>query len=353
MKPLRILLLADSHLGLDTPVHARVARRRRGDDFLANHWRALQPALEGEVDVVVHGGDVFDRPRVPASLAYQAFEPLLRAADRGLPVLIVPGNHERSRLPHIRFARHPNIHIFESPRTFTVEVAGRRIAFAGFPYQRRGVRGSLPALLEQTAWTSCDAELRFLCMHHCVEGATVGPNDFTFTTAADVVRHRDVPREFHAILSGHIHRQQVLTIDLRGRTLETPVFYPGSVERTAFAEMNERKGYMIVEIDDRNQLRWSSRELPARPMVRHQVDAARLTADELAQAVRCLIEAAPVDAVMAVKISGGRIGAADLRSMTPPTMNVDVWLDDVVMPRQRRRSREAANPPADQLQLAI
>jgi hypothetical protein len=32
----RVLLLADSHLGFDLPVRPRSNRRRRGHDFLAN-----------------------------------------------------------------------------------------------------------------------------------------------------------------------------------------------------------------------------------------------------------------------------------------------------------------------------
>jgi DNA repair exonuclease SbcCD nuclease subunit len=55
----RILLLADSHLGFDLPVRPRTTRRRRGHDFLANYAAALQPALTGEVDLVVHAGGVW------------------------------------------------------------------------------------------------------------------------------------------------------------------------------------------------------------------------------------------------------------------------------------------------------
>ncbi|MGH7695679.1 MAG: metallophosphoesterase, partial [Gemmatimonadaceae bacterium] len=66
----RILLLADTHLGFDLPVRPRIERRRRGHDFLANYAAALQPALDGAVDLVVHGGDVFNRSRVVPSLAY-------------------------------------------------------------------------------------------------------------------------------------------------------------------------------------------------------------------------------------------------------------------------------------------
>src|SRR5690606_8450567 len=148
-----------------------------------------------------------------------------------------------------RFAEHARVHVFDRPRTFMIEVRGRRVAFSGFPYERRDVRTQFPALVERTGWREHDAELRLLCMHHCAEGATVGPGDFTFTTASDGIRVRDVPASFAAVLSGHIHRRQALTTDLRGQPLDVPVLYPGSVERTAFAEMGEPKGYMIVHVD--------------------------------------------------------------------------------------------------------
>ena len=125
---IRILLLADTHLGFDLPTRARIERRRRGHDFLANYAAALEPALAGRVDLVVHGGDVFNRSRVPTSLAWQAFEPLARIADGGVPVYVVPGNHERGRIPQLRFARHPGIHLFDRPRTFAVNVRGVSVA---------------------------------------------------------------------------------------------------------------------------------------------------------------------------------------------------------------------------------
>ena len=58
---IKILLLADTHIGFDSPLNPRITRRRRGDDFLRNFRIALEPALEGNVDLVVHGGDILYR----------------------------------------------------------------------------------------------------------------------------------------------------------------------------------------------------------------------------------------------------------------------------------------------------
>lgn len=331
MSGVRILLLADSHLGFDLPVKPRVERRRRGHDFLANYASALKPALDGVVDLVVHGGDVFDRSRVVPSLAYQAFEPLRRVADRGVPVFIVPGNHERSTLPHLRFASHPGVHVFDRPRTFLVQAHGVTIGLAGFPFER-DVRSRFVDRVRETGWEQAKADVRLLCMHQCVEGATVGPADFTFTTGADVVRHADVPLEFAAIFSGHIHRRQALTTDLARRPLKTPVLYPGSIERTAFAEIGEPKGFMIVGVDRESAaVRWDFRELPARPMVRHQIVPASMSESLLASAVQEIIAAAPPDAVLSIRLAGpltdaqrSVVSSARLREIAPRTMNVEI-----------------------------
>jgi len=63
-----MLFLADTHLGFDYPFRPRVQRRRRRPDFFRNYELALRPAHRREVDLVVHGGDVFYRSKVPPEL---------------------------------------------------------------------------------------------------------------------------------------------------------------------------------------------------------------------------------------------------------------------------------------------
>jgi DNA repair exonuclease SbcCD nuclease subunit len=254
-------------------------------------------------------------------------------ADTGVPVFIVPGNHERARLPHLRFAAHPGIHVFDRPRTFVRSVGGTTIALAGFPYQR-DVRTRFPEVLRSTAWSAARADVHLLCLHHCVEGATVGPANYTFTTAAEVVRHRDVPAEFAAVFSGHIHRHQVLTSDLARRPLATPVLYPGSLERTAFAEMAEPKGFLIVRVSPMaRRLAWEFRELPARPMIRREVSPVGMSEAALEASVQDIIASVPADAVLSIRMNAALtdgqwrvVSSARLRDMAPPTMNVEIAL---------------------------
>jgi exonuclease SbcD len=331
----RLLLLADTHLGFDLPFRPRIDRRRRGHDFFENFERALRPAVEGEVDLVVHGGDLFFRSRIPAALVDMAMAPLVQVASQGIPVYLVPGNHERSTIPPHLWTAHPNIHIFDRPRTFVYEGPCGSIVLAGFPFTSR-IRQHFPSLLSRTSHQEVQADLRLLCMHQIVEGAQVGANNFTFRGGPNVVPGRALPPGFSAFLSGHIHRAQVLTHDLRRRPLVAPVIYPGAVERTSFAERSEDKGYMLLTLDMEaphkdGLLRVSFQPLPVRPMVSLVLDPDNPDPGALRNRLVEELKLLDPDAVVRVQFRGPyaeqvsrTLSASDLRQVAPPTMNVDL-----------------------------
>jgi DNA repair protein SbcD/Mre11 len=238
-RAIKVLLIADTHLGFE----------RRGEEFFDAYEFALGPALRGEVDLVIHGGDVFFRSQVKPGLVMRAFQPLKGIADSGVPVLVVPGNHERSAIPYPLLALHPGVHLFDRPRTISLNIRGADVAVAGFPCERNHVRYRFRELVHRTGWRSVRSTLRLLCFHQSVEGATVGPADYVFRANADVIPGATIPDGFAAVLAGHIHRHQVLATDLSGRQLAAPVFYPGSTQRTSAAECGEAKGYVTLEFE--------------------------------------------------------------------------------------------------------
>jgi DNA repair exonuclease SbcCD nuclease subunit len=183
-------------------------------------------------------------------------------------------------------------------------------------------------------------------MHQTVEGSQVGANDYTFRSGPDVIRGRDIPGVFDAILSGHIHRGQVLTHDLSHSPLAAPVIYPGAVERTSFAERREDKGYVILSIGPRRGGKEPSRDisfvpLPARPMVSLVLEPAKLGSESLTDHLRRRLSALDADSVVRVRLSGPgsdtarkSLSAAQLRALAPPSMNVSLAIE------RSRRMRE-------------
>ena len=346
-KKIRILLVADTHLGFDLPFRPRVHRRRRGHDFFSNFKRALQPAIQGKVDVVLHGGDLFYRSRVPEALVDMAFTPLIDVADRGIPVYLIPGNHERSRIPLHLWSAHPNLHIFTEPKTYLTEIDGIRLALSGFPFARN-IRDSFCGLIQDTGYEGTKSDIRILCMHQTVEGAQVGPSNYTFRSGPDVIRGVDIPDDFSMILSGHIHRAQLMRSDLKGNALGAPVIYPGSVERTSFAERTEEKQYVIVEaVQNGTSIGLLDKatfiSLPARPMVTIRVDVDEKDAKEVTRFLEQQFSEIDADSVVRIQPRGQMsedvsrvISARHLRSIAPNSMNVSVSVPRAVNPTDEK-----------------
>jgi DNA repair exonuclease SbcCD nuclease subunit len=308
----RVLFASDTHLGFDLPSRPRVVRRRRGEDFFQNFERALEPARTGEVDVVVHGGDLLYRSRVPAWLAEAALVPLKRLAESGVPVLLVPGNHERSRMPFPLLALHDRLHVFDRPRTLVLEARGLRVAFMGVPYTR-DIRRRFPEMLAGLNRDDVSADVRVLCLHQCIEGATCGPGNFTFRFGPDVIRTADLPGNVVVTLSGHIHRHQVLQ-----PAGGPPVIYAGSTERTSFAEAPETKGFVLLELAQSGLGAFEFRPLSARPMITRTLSFDSADDATVHRRLAEAIDSTPGDAVVQLRVTGllpPALTAATLRAV--------------------------------------
>ena len=325
---LKFLFMADTHLGFDYPIRPRIEIRRRGQDFFDNFQRILDHAVSTRPDFVVHGGDVFFRSLIPPKIVDLAYEALFRFAQNGIPLFIVPGNHERSRLPNSLLMSAKNIHIFDRPRTYELQASGATIALSGFPCIRKDVNGRFAAVLTETGWEYTDADVKLLCMHQTVEGSRV--SGYTFRAGRDVVSVSAIPGDFTAILSGHIHRKQILTAP--NKAGPRPIIYPGSIERTSFAEKDEQKGFFEIGIALDDAGVWSVNnmefvELPTRPMVDLEIDP-DIGPQDLAACLHRKISALHKDSIVRLGSKGqlsesvrSMLTAPFLRSVLPPSMN--------------------------------
>jgi DNA repair exonuclease SbcCD nuclease subunit len=205
---------------------------------------------------------------------------------------------------------------------------------------RHGIRKGFLDLLAQTGRCHVKADAEVLCIHQSIDGASVGPAGYMFRNAPDVIKASDIPAGFAAVLSGHIHRCQVIAKDLKGKALHAPVFYPGSIERTSFAEKDEKKGYLTLELatdglKSGRLSRWRFHELPTRPMIQLNLHLGNMDAAMLRSYLESTIGELPEDGIVKLKIFGRMsqevmavLRAASLRAIAPPTMNIDTAFKD-------------------------
>ncbi len=251
---MRVLHLSDTHLGVDRWFRGAPTDWRRSDDHLAAMQRALAPALAEEVDVVVHTGDVFDRSR-PHARGIAAAMALFAEVARIVPVLVMPGNHDRHGLKRHFNMLPPGLTVVDKP--CAVRLAGLRIA--AMPFCRS------PAAWAAAAASICAAGVDLLLAHQCFDGSVVPGFVFRAGAQPDTLGAHHLPRGAPVVLNGHVHTPQELQLG------DTRVIHVGSTERTSFVERKEPKGALVWHADGGIVVRVDT---AARPMV-----VVRTTAD--------------------------------------------------------------------------
>ena len=248
---MRILHLGDTHLGRVQRTWNGPPGWSRADDHQAAFAAALAPALRGEVDLVVHAGDLFDRSRPPAAVV-RAAAVLLERVARRVPVVVLAGNHDRRGL---------RAHLGPGDGRLLVVDAATRLRVAGLCI------GLVPHHRLAAGWASAAARavaggVDLLVTHQAFAGARVPGFTFRVGQPAETVDERHLPAGVPAVLNGHIHPRQVV------RCRGIPVVYPGSTERTSGAEAGQTKGFARWELGAAP--RWRFEDLPSRPLL--QID---------------------------------------------------------------------------------
>ena len=319
---MKILLFADSHLGFDYPIRPRIERRRRGADFFQNYQHILDVAITEKVDVLVHGGDVFFRSKIPAPIIQKAYEPLLKVLDNGIDMFLVPGNHERSRLPQTPLFHHPRLHLFDKPRTFIVRRNNSEVAFGGIPNIRSNVADSIGRAIAASGLLETTAQMKVLCLHQSIENAVVGVQNYKFRRGSDVIGLNQFPGGIDLIVSGHIHRQQVLE-----SSYGTAIIYPGSIERTSFAERLEEKGYYVITLSETGITR-EFRPLECRPMLEWVLPGNLIDESSLLQEMESKRGSVPEDAILRFRCASplqlGVLQIGKVRRLFPASINVEI-----------------------------
>ena len=100
---MKLFHVADIHLG-----RRRLDGRLPHSDLATAFGFVAEKAIEEKADVFLIAGDLFDRSRPGDSAVAAATRPICDVACSGIPVVIVPGNHERSVLPDVLLLAHPD-----------------------------------------------------------------------------------------------------------------------------------------------------------------------------------------------------------------------------------------------------
>jgi DNA repair exonuclease SbcCD nuclease subunit len=276
----RVIHTGDTHIGY-AQYHSPVRRQ----DFLDAFEAVIDDAVDGDVDAVVHAGDLFHDRRPELVDLMGTISALRRLDDADIPLLAVVGNHESTRGGQW-------LDLFErlglATRLGDEPTVVGDTAFYGLDHVPVSRRDDL-----DYAFADHDADYAALVAHGLFE-----PFGYADWDTAHVLAESTVA--FDAMLLGDNHTPDVAEVD------GTWVTYPGSTERASASE-REGRGYNLVTFDadaaagdDRVDIR--RRALDTRPFVFVEVD---LREGEGAPRVRERVRQHDLDdAVVLVDVTG-------------------------------------------------
>jgi len=302
---LKFVHTADTHLGFDITKTAQSdprGRKSRADAIFQNFVSVVEHAVEIESDLFIHSGDLFNKYDIPRDILDELVHPFMDLIGAEIPVLIIPGNHERSRFPFDLFHGAKDVFVFDRPKSLCLTLDGYSVGIAGFPFIREDSRRTFLKALKETEYEDLRCDLNILVTHQAFDQATVGPADFTFREGRpDTVSRKAIPLDFDYIAAGHIHRYQILSHPLKPGP---KVVYPGSTQRMSLAERDEEKGFVEAEVLN-NRIETRFMPLPAYDMEVVDIAAAGFSSRELEEAIKGQFWRFDRDLVIRFNLTGG------------------------------------------------
>jgi DNA repair exonuclease SbcCD nuclease subunit len=240
--PIKILHTSDSHL--DVPAVKFGARRYlRKRDFLLSFDKVINYALDNKPHLFLHSGDLFDglNPRNPVRAhVMEAFRKLYEA---GIQIFIISGNHDVPRArrhgvaPLLEYARAGFITFFQDWETITTKthsIEGLDVEISGVSFDP-GLAPTQDPLGQLSIPGKGD--INILLVHQNIEGLRgTFPNSPT-------IRLDSLHKNLTYLALGHMHEHQYQQV---GNTM---ICSPGSTEHVSFAEEQQKKGFVWLELD--------------------------------------------------------------------------------------------------------
>jgi exonuclease SbcD len=249
--------IADTHLGYE-----QYGVRERFNDFSRTFWDIMHEAVERPVDFVVIAGDLFNKRAIDARTLLHAIEGLKDLKARGIPVIAIEGNHDRSYyregVSWLQFLCHQGYLTLLDPRMKDgapllepwdanrmlgayIDLFDGKLRIYGLKWQgaatARSMEGLAKALNEiHEEEQAAGIEYRLLMMHTGVDG--IVPRLAGLPTAS---QFEPLRQHIDYLALGHVHKP----FEIGGW-----IYNPGSTETCGAEEVAwEDRGYYYVEID--------------------------------------------------------------------------------------------------------
>jgi DNA repair protein SbcD/Mre11 len=239
---MRFLHLADVHLDTSFAGRSESVRRRLRDASHEAFTRAVDVALESDVDAVLIAGDLFDGDRLSFQTERFLLRQVARLGDHGVTVVYATGNHDPGSSgggPRV-LQWPPNVVTATDDTPRRIEIAARAGGTAGY-VSAIGHESALEERDLSRLLPRPEGALPEVGLLHTQVQTSAGADRHGRYAPSDLSYLRRAGYDYWAL--GHIHVPQELSAD-------PPIWYSGSLQGRSHGEQGER-GAVLVDLSDR------------------------------------------------------------------------------------------------------
>lgn len=251
---MKFIHTADTHLG-----YQQYHKQERKADFFDAFDAIITDAIEKNVDGVIHGGDLFHRSRPDIETLSRAFSGLKRLQENGIEFYMVVGNHDGTRDKQwSELIEDLDIGVYLGKDGCEV---GDSVVLFGQDHVSKNRRNQLTY-----PFSGDESDTNILVAHGLFSEFEYG--DWSLEQILEQSRVG-----FDAALLGDNHKSSIKHVN------EVPATYPGSSERTA-ADQREQRGYNVVTIEDGISIKWEGIDTRTFEYIDLEMEP-RMTADDV------------------------------------------------------------------------
>lgn len=270
---MKIITFADAHIGISTystidpktNLNTRVLDSLNGIDQIINY------AEENNIKYILFAGDMFKNALPSPTLVREINKRIKASAEKGIKWIIQDGNHDVSPLETAKSALDPlstlkveNVEHTRFEKTYMIDNNIRVLVLPTYTTQEE----------VENILSKYNDNIKTIVMGHFTS-LNAKLNDWLIASNEDAIDIKIFQKpNILAVVLGHLHKHQILNTDPLS-------YYCSSTIRTDFNEEHDKKGFVVLDIDNNYNVSYIFKEIKTQEFLSVKMD---LVGEEDAQA---------------------------------------------------------------------
>ena len=261
---MKIITFADAHIGIstystidpETNLSTRVLDSLNGIDQIINY------AEENNIKYILFAGDMFKNALPSPTLVREINKRIKASAEKGIKWIIQDGNHDVSPLETAKSALDPlstlkveNVEHTRFEKTYMIDNNIRVLVLPTYTTQEE----------VENILSKYNDNIKTIVMGHFTS-LNAKLNDWLIASNEDAIDIKIFQKpNILAVVLGHLHKHQILNTNPLS-------YYCSSTIRTDFNEEHDKKGFVVLDIDNNYNVSYIFKEIKTQEFLSVKMD---------------------------------------------------------------------------------